>query len=119
MNYFKKRYLSFVYAFNGLFAAIKSEAHMRIHLLTLLIVVLAGFYFGVTKTEWLWLLICCALVISAELFNTAIEALCNEITKEKKENIKFIKDVSAAAVLVLSVFSVVVAILIFWKYFFR
>lgn len=113
MSYIKKRIQAFGFAFNGLFMAIKTEAHLKIHLLATLIVVIAGIYFKISKIEWIAISICCGTVIAAELFNSAIEKLCDTYTKETNEKIKFIKDVSAAAVLVLSLMSVITALFIF------
>ncbi len=117
MSFLKNRIFAFKAAFSGLFEAIKNETHLKIHLIASLIVVLAGFYFQVLINEWLWIILCCALVITAELINSSIETICNIIDKNYNPKIKYIKDVSAASVLVLSVFSVIVAILIFKKYF--
>jgi len=118
MSYFKKRIQAFGYAFNGLFAAIKTETHLKIHLLTTLLVVIAGIYFKLSKTEWIAIIICCGTVIAAELFNSAIEQLCDFVSPAKNHKIKFIKDVSAGAVLVLSLMSICVAVFIFAsKYF--
>jgi len=113
MNYLKKRMQAFGYAFNGLFAAVKIESHLKIHLLATLLVVLAGIYFKITKSEWLAVCICCGIVIAAELFNSAIEKLCDTISPTLNPKIKFVKDVSAAAVLVLSLMSICVALIIF------
>ena len=109
----KKRLQAFGFAFNGLFAAIKTEAHLKIHLLATAVVIAAGFYFKINKVEWLAISICCGMVIAAELFNSAIEKLCDVVSPQKHPKIKYIKDVSAAAVLVLSIISLIVALFIF------
>lgn len=62
--------------------------------------------------EWLWVILAIVLVIVAEMFNTAIEALADNISTEENELIKKAKDISAGATLVLSIFAVIVAILI-------
>ncbi len=113
MNYFKKRILAFGHAFSGFLAAFKAEAHLKIHVLATILVIACGVYFKISKLEWLIVIICCGLVIAAELFNTAIENLCNVISSQHHPTIKFIKDVSAAAVLILCVMSVIIAVLIF------
>jgi diacylglycerol kinase len=78
---------SFGYAFKGLFAALQSELNMKIHLLAVVIVVFAGFYFEITNTEWALVLLCMALVIALELINTAIEKLLNKLHPEFDETI--------------------------------
>ncbi len=116
MNYFKKRINAFGFAFSGLFAAIKTEAHLKIHLVATTVVIAAGLYFKVNKVDWLAIIICCGAVITAELFNSAIEKLCDVVSPQLNPKIKIIKDISAAAVLVLSITSVVVALLVFFNY---
>jgi diacylglycerol kinase (ATP) len=108
----KNRVASFGFAFNGLFCAIVHEVHMKIHLCALVLVILSGFYLEIDTSEWIAVTICCGLVIAAELFNTAIERICDLISTEKMPQIKYIKDISAAAVLVLSITSLCVAALI-------
>jgi diacylglycerol kinase len=63
--------------------------------------------------EWLIILGCCCVVIIAELFNTALEELCNKLHPEKDSQIGKVKDISAAAVLVTALFSLLAGILIF------
>ena len=54
-------------------------------------------------TEWIMVIICIGMVISAEMLNTCIERICDLISAEKSEKIRFIKDLSAGAVLTASV----------------
>lgn len=113
MSYFKKRIKSFGHAFNGLFHAIKSEAHLKIHLLAVVIVCAAGWHFEVSRTEWLALILCFGLVIGLELINTAIEKLADKLHPEHDPVIGQVKDIAAAAVLVAAIISVVVAGIVF------
>ena len=112
----KKRANAFKYAFEGIVSAFKTEVHLKIHLLATLVVVNAGFYFQITKIEWCFILLCCALVISLELINSAIEKLTNGVFKEVHPNAKYIKDVAAGAVLVAAIISVIIAAIIFYPY---
>ncbi|MDX2174285.1 MAG: diacylglycerol kinase family protein [Bacteroidota bacterium] len=118
MSYFKKRIQAFGFAFNGLFTALKTETHLKIHLLATILVVIAGIYSKISKIEWIAIIICCGTVIAAELFNSAIEKVCDIISPDKNPKIKFIKDVSAGAVLVLSLMSICVAVFIFASNYF-
>ena len=104
---------SFKYAFSGLFSALKSEKNLQIHAIISILVIIAGFLFKISVTEWLVILLCIALVISAELLNTAIEKLSDFVCSQKKSEIGLIKDISAAAVVVCAVISVVVGLIIF------
>jgi diacylglycerol kinase len=116
MKYFQNRIEAFKAAFSGLQAALKKEAHLKLHLLALLIVLNLGFYFQLNAYEWLGLIICCGLVISLELINSAVEALCDLVHPDTHLKIKYIKDVAAAAVLVAAVAAVLVAYLVFWPH---
>ncbi|AZI42547.1 diacylglycerol kinase [Deinococcus psychrotolerans] len=66
-------------------------------------------------------LLCCALVLSLELVNTALEALTDLISPEQHPAAKIAKDAAAGAVLLASVISVVVGLAVFvpplWRVF--
>jgi diacylglycerol kinase (ATP) len=113
MNRFIK---SFYYATKGILSALLSERNMKVHLLAVVVVSAAGFYFHITRTEWLAVILCFALVISLEMLNTAIEILADKINPEKDEAIGKAKDIAAGAVMVAAIFSVAVAVIIFGKY---
>ncbi len=117
MNFFKERKNAFLYAGSGIFEAFKMETHLRLHVLAALLAVSLGFCFSISKVEWCLILICIALVISLELVNSSIEKLCNEITLQEKTSIKYIKDIAAGAVLVVSIASFIVGLIIFLPYF--
>ena len=103
---FIHRFHAFKYAFEGLKNGIQKETPLMIHFVALLLVISAGIYFRVSKLDWIILISCSGLVITIELINTALESLCNFISKERLAEIKYIKDLGAAAVLI----SVIVAL---------
>lgn len=110
---FKERLLSFKYAFNGLRIFFTKEHNTYIHLAITIITITMGVLLNISPVEWLIVLILIALVFSLEIVNTAIEHLCNLISPEWHKAIKNIKDLSAAAVLVAAVISVICGIIIF------
>jgi diacylglycerol kinase len=107
---------SFYFAFSGLKQLLLKERNFKIHLLALIVVIIGGLYFQITLIEWSIVLLVSALVISLEAINTAIEKLCDLYSSESNEKIKLIKDVAAAAVLIVSIFALVIACFIFGKY---
>ena len=107
---------SFYFAFMGLKQLLLKERNFKIHLLALIVVIIGGLYFHITSIEWSIVLLVSALVISLEAINTAIEKLCDLYTSEQNEKIKLIKDIAAAAVLIASIFTLVIAYFIFGKY---
>ena len=111
MNKFIK---SFGYAFSGISEAIKTQRNLRFHIVAVLYVSLTAVITNVSKTDWIAILICFALVLSSEMFNTAVEKLCDTLHPEKSEKLKFVKDVSAGAVLISAIISAIVGAIIFF-----
>jgi undecaprenol kinase len=108
----RKLIKSFGYAFQGIFSALK-EQNMRIHILSAFIVVIAGLLTGLSYFEWLVIIIIIALVIGAEMINTAIECVVDIASPEIHPLAKQAKDIAAGAVLVFALASVIIGILIF------
>lgn len=107
---------SFRDAFNGLGILIRSERNFQIHLVAFTIAIGAGFFFDISKSEFVIILLVSALVFALEGINTAIEKLCDEVTEERKESIRKIKDVAAGAVLIASILAATIGIIIFLPY---
>jgi len=105
----------FLYAFRGIGIVIKSERNMRVHIAAALNVLLLSPFLGVSKAEYAVLLLTSALVLSLEGVNSAIEILCDRVTKEKDGHIKNTKDIAAGAVLISAIFSVVIGFVILFK----
>lgn len=113
VKFLKNRLRAFVYAFSGLFEAFKREDPLKVELSAAFVTLLAAWQFGLSRYEWLSVIACIALVFIAELFNTAMEKLCDTLRPDRDESIRYIKDISAAAVLVACLFSLCVAALVF------
>lgn len=71
-------------------------------------------FYELSRAEWAVLLLTFAAVISAELFNTAVERLCDKVCLKKDELIKLCKDCAAGAVLVCAIFAVIIGTVLFW-----
>lgn len=104
---------SFKYAIQGIKTGIKEEKNMKIHILIMILVMIAGIILKISKIEWLICIILFGFVISLELINTAIENTVDLITLEKNEKAKIIKDTSAGAVLTAAVTSAIIGLMIF------
>ena len=109
----KKRVASFRYAFRGLIDLFKSQVNARIHGAAAAAVVLAGFYFQISRTEWIALSLCILLVFSLEAINTAIEYLTDLVSPDFHPLAGKAKDVAAAAVLLAALGAVIVGLIIF------
>ena len=95
---------------------VKSERNFQIETAAFFINLFLIFYLKLTTTDAVLIIIISAAVLAAEIFNTAIERICDIIQPEFDKRIGFIKDISAGAVLLLAVASVITGILIYWKY---
>lgn len=109
----KKQIRSFGFALKGLWNAIRTESHLRFHLVAGLWVFIFAFLGEFTHTQWAVLILTVCAVISAEMTNTAAEDLCDLYTTEQRPEIKRIKDISAAAVLVFAIGAVCIAVMLF------
>ena len=107
---------SFRNAFRGLFLLIKTERNFQIHVAALVLVIAAGLYFDISRGEWAIVLIMSAIIFGLEGLNSALEKLCDEVTLERKESIRNIKDVAAGAVLVAALIAVAVGVIVFYPY---
>lgn len=105
---------SFFYAYRGIKYCILHERNMRIHLSVMVFVISFAYTFKAEKLELIALFFCIGLVISCEMINTAIETAINLYTPNYNNLAKITKDVSAGAVLVTAIMSVVVGGLIFF-----
>lgn len=104
---------SFRYAFEGIFAGIRKERNMKIHCAVMCLVVIAGVYFQIAVVEWCLCLILFGLVMALELVNTAVEAVVDLVTEERKPLAKLAKDTAAGAVLIAAIAAAVVGCIIF------
>lgn len=103
---------SFSYALMGIWTASK-EQNMRFHLVSMVVVIVAGTLTSLSTTEWLIIILLMALVIGTEMINTAIERVVDLASPEIHPLAKDAKDVAAGAVLVFAVCSVIIGVLIF------
>lgn len=105
----------FGYAFRGLFVSLKEESSLVVHFIIATIVIIVGIILNkyMTPVDWSIVVILIAIIIGMELLNTAIENVVDIIMFEYNAKAKKIKDISAAATLILTLASVVVGLVIF------
>jgi diacylglycerol kinase len=101
------------YAWQGIKYCFMSEKNFRIELIVALITFAFAIVLRIGINEWLAILFCCALVLSLEIMNTAIEKLSNAVSTSIHPVIKLVKDMAAGAVFLVSIISLVTACIIF------
>lgn len=113
---FRKQIRSFGYAWHGIWCCIGKEQNLSFHLIATVLVIGAGYFFQITRTEWAIVLLCIGIVISAELFNTAIEKLVDLVSPQRHPVAGQVKDIAAGAVLVCAFTAMIVGLIIFLPY---
>lgn len=115
MNEQKKNplYKSFGYAFEGIFTGIKKERNMKIHCMAMVLVIIAGIILRLPAYKWCICLILFGLIMALELVNTAVEAVVDLVTEERKPLAKIAKDTAAGAVLIAAVMAAITGLILF------
>ena len=108
-----KRAESFTHAGRGLRIFLRSTHNAWIQIGIFCFTVGLGFYFNISRIDWMMLILASGLVLSAEAFNTAIEVDINLTSPEYHPYARDTKDVAAGAVLLVSVTAVGIGVLIF------
>jgi diacylglycerol kinase (ATP) len=93
---------------------VRTQANARIHLGISVIVVGAGFFYGLSRGEWCAVAAAIGLVWTAEGLNTAIEAVVDLVSPDYHELAGRAKDLAAGAVLCASIAATIIGLLIFW-----
>lgn len=108
------------FAWTGVKTVFKEERNMRKHAVLGALAVLAGLIFHLNQMEWLWLLLAVFLVWLVEIINTIFENVVDMFTECHFHPIgKKIKDMAAGAVLLTSLFALIIAAFIFLPKFYQ
>lgn len=113
MEKLEKRIKSFLYAGRGIRMVFGTEANMKIHICIAILVLIAGFTFKISATEWIACILCIGLVVGMEMVNTAIENIVDLVSPNHHPLAGKAKDIAAGAVLICAIISVIVGILVF------
>ncbi|GAB2714057.1 hypothetical protein GCM10011495_17030 [Hymenobacter frigidus] len=113
----RRRVASFGHAGRGVWSALRSEVHLRLHAVATVVVIGLGFYSGLSRLEWALVALAVACVWAAELMNTAIEALTDLASPAYHPLAGKAKDVAAGAVLLAALGALVVGALVFVPHF--
>lgn len=107
------RIRSFSYAFAGIKAVVKTQHNFWIHLFVAVFVISAGLFLGLTRYEWVIIVLTIGFVLSAEIMNSAIENLVDFLSPETNKKAGLIKDIAAASVLISALAAAIVGLIIF------
>ena len=100
-------------AFRGVKAGVRGQSSFFVHLFLTAAVIVAAVVLRVDLIEWCILLACIAMVLTAEMFNSALESMAKAITGESDPHLGNSLDIGSGAVLVASIGAATVGSIIF------
>lgn len=109
---------SFQHAFCGILTSFVIGRNIKVHYIAAVVAILSGLYFGISKIEFLVILLVSSQVICLEMINTAIERTIDLVTSDYHVYAKIAKDVAAGAVLVAAIVATIIGGSIFLPYIF-
>ena len=101
------------FALRGALLLIRTEASIQVQVFIAIVMTAAGFYFDISNTEWIVQIVTIALIMGTEGLNTAIEKVADYIQPEFDKKIGIIKDVSAGAVMLVSIAATIIGFIIY------
>lgn len=112
-SFIKNRIKSVGFAFRGALLLIRTEASIKVQVFIAIVMTAAGFYFEISNTEWILQILTIAMIMGTEGLNTAVEKISDFVQPEFDEKIGFIKDVSAGAVMIVSIAATIIGGIIY------
>ena len=103
---------SFQYAIRGVSIAMQEQLNMKIHAVAILCVTGAGSYLDFNYVDWCIVIMASGAVLGAEIINTSVEEIVNFISPEKTQKAGRIKDLSAGAVLTVSIAALLIGLVL-------
>lgn len=110
---FTGRLKSVKYAFLGAVKLITTEHSIMVQFSIGILMTIAGFYFHISSTEWLFQTMAIGLIMSIEGLNTAVEKIADFIHPNYHERIGFIKDIAAGAVFFAALTAIAIGLIIY------
>ena len=101
------------YAVKGAIKLITTEHSVMVQSSLAVLMIIAGFYFNISREEWMMQILAFGLVLGIESLNTAVEKVADFIHPEYHEKIGFIKDIAAGAVMFAAMAAIAVGLLIY------
>jgi diacylglycerol kinase (ATP) len=113
-RFVKGRMKSTVYSVKGAYKLITTEHSVMVQFFIGIFITIAGFYFEISTTEWMFQILAIGLVLAIEGLNTAAEKISDFIHPEYHEKIGFIKDIASGAVFFAAMAALAVGTIIYY-----
>ncbi len=112
-TFFTGRLKSVGFALKGAIKLITTEHSVMVQSTIAVLMIIAGFYFEISRTEWMFQILAFGLVLSIEGLNTAVEKVADFVHPDYHERIGFIKDIAAGAVFFAALTAIAIGLLIY------
>ena len=112
-SFFTGRLKSVGFAFNGAIKLITTEHSVMVQSSLCVLMTIAGFYFEISREEWMIQILAFGLVLAIEGLNTAVEKIADFVHPEFHDKIGFIKDIAAGAVMFAALTAITIGLLIY------
>ncbi len=104
------------FAIEGILHGVKTQKHLRYHFISAAIVLFTGYILGVSRTEFILISLAVIIVLSAEMLNSAVEAIVDLISPEYSEKARIAKDLAAGAVLIAAFGAAILGYIVLFPY---
>ena len=112
-SFFTGRFKSMGFALKGAIKLISTEHSVIVQSIIAVLLINPGFYFEISREEWMFQILAIGLVISIEGLNTAVEKMADFIHPEYHKKIGFVKDIAAGAVFFSAITAIVIGCIIY------
>jgi diacylglycerol kinase (ATP) len=112
-EFLMKRIKSFGYAWAGFVFGLRTQWSLRLQVIVAAVAILFSAWFRISPGEWAVVVLCCGMVLAAELFNTALEQLLDKLHPQQDKSIGWVKDLAAGAVMLCAITAAIVGLVIF------
>ena len=113
MNLLRKKLSNAKVSYQALYVLLKEETSFQIQMIAAVVVFIFSFLLNISKTEFIFVILIIASVLTTEAINTAIEELCDHVTPEHHYRIGKIKDISSGASGIMGIAAIIVGLVIF------
>lgn len=112
-SFFVNRIKGAKYALKGAFILLRTEASIQVQFFIASVLTIAGFYYEISATEWMFQVFSIGLIMSIEGLNTAVEEIADFIHPEFHNKIGLIKDIAAGAVFIAATAATTIGLIIY------
>lgn len=103
----------FADAFAGVWLGARGQSSFAVHVVIAVLVIATAAGLQVSLVSWCVLILCIAVVMAAELFNSAIERLAKAVDANENEHIRDSLNIASGAVLLAAIGAAVVGAIVF------